>query len=143
MWPYAFQICRGSEGEGVDVTVSSGGGSLPDVPSMSPLELASTTIGVVRTSSSPNVPSRMTTIQAHPRHSGPLGNPIDIEGVARPSIRDFEILKVISKGAYGVVYLARFQPTGVIYAVKVLKKEDIKRKNIVGRVLSERDIMVK
>lgn len=44
-----------------------------------------------------------------------------------PSISDFEILKPISKGAYGKVYLARKKTTKDLYAIKVLKKLDMVR----------------
>jgi serine/threonine protein kinase len=44
-----------------------------------------------------------------------------------PSIRDFEIIKPISKGAYGRVYLARKRTTRDLYAIKILKKVDMIR----------------
>jgi hypothetical protein len=46
----------------------------------------------------------------------------------RVSIRDFEIVKPISKGAFGKVYLARKRTTGDQYAIKVLAKEHLVRK---------------
>ena len=42
-----------------------------------------------------------------------------------PSIRDFEILKPISKGAYGRVFLAQKKTTRDVYAIKVLKREEM------------------
>lgn len=53
----------------------------------------------------------------------------------RVSIRDFQIVKPISKGAFGKVYLARKKTTGDQYAIKVLAKEHLKRKKQV-RVFS-------
>ncbi len=41
---------------------------------------------------------------------------------SRLSIRDFEIIKPISKGAFGRVYLAKKKKTGDYFAIKVLKK---------------------
>ena len=41
------------------------------------------------------------------------------------SIHDFEILKPISKGAYGRVFLAQKKTTKDIYAIKVLKREEM------------------
>lgn len=38
----------------------------------------------------------------------------------RTSIDDFEIIKPISKGAYGKVFLARKRTTGDLFAIKVL-----------------------
>ncbi|GMF41003.1 unnamed protein product [Phytophthora fragariaefolia] len=46
----------------------------------------------------------------------------------RVSIRDFQIVKPISKGAFGKVYLARKKTTGDQYAIKVLAKEHLLRK---------------
>ncbi|CAG8601869.1 18016_t:CDS:10, partial [Acaulospora morrowiae] len=47
-----------------------------------------------------------------------------------PSIQDFEIIKPISRGAFGKVYLARKKTTGDLYAIKILKKVDMVRKNM-------------
>ncbi|CAG8544026.1 1789_t:CDS:2, partial [Cetraspora pellucida] len=55
-----------------------------------------------------------------------------------PSIQDFEIIKPISRGAFGKVYLARKKTTGDLYAIKILKKADMVRKNMVNHVLAER-----
>ncbi|KAK6938801.1 Protein kinase domain [Dillenia turbinata] len=43
----------------------------------------------------------------------------------RTSIDDFEIIKPISRGAFGKVYLARKRATGDLFAIKVLKKLDM------------------
>jgi serine/threonine-protein kinase RIM15 len=59
-----------------------------------------------------------------------------------PSIKDFEIIKPISKGAFGSVYLARKKSTGEYYAIKVLKKADMVAKNQVTNVKAERAIMM-
>ncbi|CAI4060888.1 hypothetical protein SKDZ_06G0320 [Saccharomyces kudriavzevii ZP591] len=59
-----------------------------------------------------------------------------------PSIRDYDILKPISKGAYGSVYLARKKLTGDYFAIKVLRKSDMIAKNQVTNVKSERAIMM-
>ncbi|KNC71454.1 hypothetical protein SARC_16007 [Sphaeroforma arctica JP610] len=55
-----------------------------------------------------------------------------------PSITDFQILKPISKGAFGKVYLARKITTQDLYAIKVMKKADMIRKNLVANVLAEK-----
>ncbi|KAG0659972.1 rim15, signal transduction response regulator [Maudiozyma exigua] len=60
----------------------------------------------------------------------------------QPSIKDYDILKPISKGAYGSVYLARKKLTGDYFAVKVLRKSDMIAKNQVMNVKSERAIMM-
>jgi hypothetical protein len=56
-------------------------------------------------------------------------------------IQDFEIVKPISKGAFGVVYLCKHKPTGEFFAVKVLKKADVRRKNQFNCVNAEKKIM--
>lgn len=59
-----------------------------------------------------------------------------------PSIKDYDILKPISKGAYGSVYLARKKITGEYFAIKVLKKSDMIAKNQVTNIKSERAILM-
>jgi serine/threonine-protein kinase RIM15 len=59
-----------------------------------------------------------------------------------PSVKDFEIIKPISKGAFGSVYLAKKRSTGDYYAMKVLKKADMVAKNQVTNVKAERAIMM-
>ncbi|GAA5922084.1 uncharacterized protein JCM15063_003180 [Sporobolomyces koalae] len=58
------------------------------------------------------------------------------------SIKDFKILKPISKGAFGSVYLAKKVTTGDYYAIKVLKKSDMVAKNQVTNVKAERMILM-
>eukprot|EP01125_Pyxidicula_operculata_P010129 TRINITY_DN3337_c0_g3_i1.p1 TRINITY_DN3337_c0_g3~~TRINITY_DN3337_c0_g3_i1.p1 ORF type:complete len:1106 (+),score=275.64 TRINITY_DN3337_c0_g3_i1:614-3931(+) len=59
------------------------------------------------------------------------------------SIADFKILKPISRGAFGRVYLATKKLTGDLYAIKVIKKDDIVRKNLESSVIAERDAMAR
>ncbi|KAF1959248.1 hypothetical protein CC80DRAFT_323955 [Byssothecium circinans] len=59
-----------------------------------------------------------------------------------PSIKDFEVIKPISKGAFGSVYLAKKKTTGEYYAIKVLRKADMVAKNQVTNVKAERAIMM-
>ena len=58
------------------------------------------------------------------------------------SIKDFDIIKPISKGAFGSVYLAKKRTTGDYYAIKVLKKADMIAKNQVTNVKAERKILM-
>ncbi|CAN0902232.1 Probable serine/threonine protein kinase IREH1 [Linum grandiflorum] len=60
----------------------------------------------------------------------------------RTSIDDFEIMKPISRGAFGRVFLAKKRTTGDLFAIKVLKKADMIRKNAVESILAERDILI-
>ncbi|KAJ1898346.1 rim15, signal transduction response regulator, partial [Coemansia sp. IMI 209127] len=59
-----------------------------------------------------------------------------------PTIDDFELLKPISKGAYGSVYLAKKRTTGEYYAIKALRKADMIAKNQISNVKAERAIMM-
>mmetsp|Transcript_9435 Transcript_9435/g.18715 ORF Transcript_9435/g.18715 Transcript_9435/m.18715 type:complete len:591 (+) Transcript_9435:332-2104(+) len=43
------------------------------------------------------------------------------------SLRSFEILRVLGKGSHGKVYLVKHRSSGVLYAMKQLKKENVLR----------------
>lgn len=58
------------------------------------------------------------------------------------SIKDFDIIKPISKGAFGSVFLAKKKVTGDYYAIKVLKKADMIAKNQITNVKAERMILM-
>lgn len=58
-------------------------------------------------------------------------------------IKDYEIIKAISKGAFGSVFLAKRRLTGDYVAIKCLKKRDMIAKNQVLNVKSERAVMMK
>ncbi|XP_020866277.1 probable serine/threonine protein kinase IRE3 isoform X1 [Arabidopsis lyrata subsp. lyrata] len=60
----------------------------------------------------------------------------------RISIDDFELKETISRGAFGHVVLARKNTTGDLFAIKVLRKADMIRKNAVESILAERDILI-
>lgn len=60
----------------------------------------------------------------------------------RITIEDFDILKLISRGAFGRVFLAKKRATGDNFAIKVLRKIDMIRKNAVENILAERDILI-
>ncbi|NXX01501.1 GWL kinase, partial [Larus smithsonianus] len=62
-----------------------------------------------------------------------------IEVPRPPSIEEFTIVKPISRGAFGKVYLGR--KAGRLYAVKVMKKADMINKNMVHQVQAERDAL--
>jgi serine/threonine-protein kinase RIM15 len=62
---------------------------------------------------------------------------------APSSIKDFDIIKPVSKGAFGSVFLAKKKTTGDYYAIKVLKKADMIAKNQITNVKAERMILMK
>jgi serine/threonine-protein kinase RIM15 len=74
-----------------------------------------------------------------PRHSTTIPAPRS----SPTSIKDFDIIKPISKGAFGSVFLAKKKATGDYYAVKVLKKADMIAKNQITNVKAERMILMK
>ncbi|KAJ3450121.1 non-specific serine/threonine protein kinase [Anaeramoeba flamelloides] len=55
---------------------------------------------------------------------------------------DFEILKIIGKGAFGIVSLAREKSTGDVYAMKILNKQKMIKQGQVDHAKTERDLMV-
>ncbi|EDR22800.1 serine/threonine protein kinase, putative [Entamoeba dispar SAW760] len=54
---------------------------------------------------------------------------------------DFEVIKKFSEGAYSKLYLVKKKTTGDVYAMKVSKKSDMKRKNVIDGVLAEKKIL--
>ncbi|KAB5546105.1 hypothetical protein PHYPO_G00068310 [Pangasianodon hypophthalmus] len=67
---------------------------------------------------------------------GPSSNP-----TAKPS--DFNFLKVIGKGSFGKVLLARHRGDDKFYAVKVLQKKAILKKKEEKHIMSERNVLLK
>ena len=67
----------------------------------------------------------------------------DFEGEFGLSKRlaDYEVLGVLGKGEYGTVFKVRFAKTGLIYAMKVMKKTDIAKDKLANRIRLERDIL--
>ena len=58
---------------------------------------------------------------------GPTEN---LMGTGKISKDDFLILKVIGRGSFGKVYLVRKKDTGLAYAMKILKKDQLIKKNL-------------
>ncbi|XP_072385316.1 serine/threonine-protein kinase greatwall [Diabrotica undecimpunctata] len=59
-----------------------------------------------------------------------------------PDIHDFVILKPISRGAFGKVFLGyKKNNTDVMYAIKVMKKTEMINKNMVNQVQNERNAL--
>ncbi|KAI8078172.1 uncharacterized protein B0P05DRAFT_491594 [Gilbertella persicaria] len=69
-------------------------------------------------------------------------SPVSSARSVAPSIKDFDIIKPISKGAFGSVFLAKKRVTGDYYAIKFLKKSDMIAKNQVTNVKAERMILM-
>jgi serine/threonine protein kinase len=58
------------------------------------------------------------------------------------SAKDFNQISVIGKGSYGKVLLVQKKDTGKRYALKILKKEEIIRRNQYEHTMAERRILV-
>ncbi|XP_038207645.1 serine/threonine-protein kinase greatwall isoform X3 [Zerene cesonia] len=59
-----------------------------------------------------------------------------------PDIHDFTIIKPISRGAFGKVFLAQKKHNPEqLYAIKVMKKSDMINKNMVTQVVTERNAL--
>jgi serine/threonine-protein kinase RIM15 len=103
----------------------------------------------------PSLPTRRSSLTQRIQKSGsstpssmwksplsPLPAPMVANRPVAPSIKDFDIIKPISKGAFGSVFLAKKRVTGDYYAIKFLKKSDMIAKNQVTNVKAERMILM-
>ncbi|KAK2466121.1 hypothetical protein APHAL10511_001763 [Amanita phalloides] len=90
---------------------------------------------------------RHSTVNPIMSSSGPLSprqaSTVPLSRTTPTSIKDFDIIKPISKGAFGSVFLAKKKATGDYYAIKVLKKADMIAKNQITNVKAERMILMK
>lgn len=60
---------------------------------------------------------------------------------AKISVRDFEPLKIIGRGAFGEVRVCKNKKTSEVVAIKKMKKNEMIYKNQVAHVRAERDIL--
>lgn len=58
-----------------------------------------------------------------------------------PSLDDFELLRLIGTGSFAKVVLVRHKATGQLFAMKVLKKEELFRRNQIDHTKTERLIL--
>ena len=63
------------------------------------------------------------------------------DGMPRVTLEDFDLLKVLGKGGFGKVMLVRKKGSTDIYAMKVLKKEAVIRRNQVAHTKTETHIL--
>eukprot|EP00924_Labyrinthula_sp_SR-Ha-C_P005241 snap_masked-scaffold_1-processed-gene-25.42-mRNA-1 protein AED:0.01 eAED:0.01 QI:99/0.66/0.75/1/1/1/4/152/660 len=64
------------------------------------------------------------------------------ESVSTPKLEDFQLVKRIGEGSFGKVYLVRsLDDSDEIYAMKVLKKKELKRKKQVEHTKTELKVM--
>lgn len=59
----------------------------------------------------------------------------------RMSVADFDMRKIIGRGAFGEVRVCREKRTGKVYAIKTMRKTEMLKKNQVDHVKAERDVL--
>ena len=57
------------------------------------------------------------------------------------TIQDFKIIKIISRGAFGRVFLAQKKSTGDYFAIKVLRKREMMNRSQLDHVKAEQNIL--
>ena len=70
-----------------------------------------------------------------PNQEAEISKPRDAEiraGIKDPSENDFDIIKLISNGAYGAVYLVKHKETRQRFALKKINKQNLILRNQVG-----------
>ncbi|CAG2191168.1 SGK3 [Mytilus edulis] len=77
--------------------------------------------------------------------NGKDNNPVNLGPSEKTSVKpsDFEFLKVIGKGSFGKVLLARHKNESKMFAIKVLQKQAIMKRNEVKHIMSERNVLLK
>ena len=66
-----------------------------------------------------------------------------VPGSRAITTEDFDLLVVIGMGAFGRVLQVRSRIDGQVYAMKVISKKVLKKKNSVANMVAERDILTK
>lgn len=57
-------------------------------------------------------------------------------------LEDFKIINLLGVGAYGQVFLVLEETSSTLFAMKVIKKRDIMKKNLVRYTKSERNVLI-
>ena len=68
---------------------------------------------------------------------------VESQPVWKLTRKDFEFLRLIGRGNFAKVFLVKKLSTGVLYAMKVLKKRDIDKQNQRLHTIVERNILAK
>lgn len=86
--------------------------------------------------------TRMADLLRELKASGPLQDMLQqAEEGGGVSLDSFELLAVLGRGGFGKVMQVRYRPTGAIYAMKILKKTELRRRRQVERTITERSIL--
>lgn len=58
-----------------------------------------------------------------------------------PNLDDFILMKVVGKGSYGKVMLVKHKDNNMVYAMKMLRKENVIKRNQVEHTKTERNVL--
>ena len=58
------------------------------------------------------------------------------------TVKDYEPLSIIGRGAFGEVRICRHKQSGEVVAMKKMKKDEMDQKNQVEHIKAERDLLV-
>lgn len=75
---------------------------------------------------------------AYPTMNGPNGSYSHAQKIG---LKEFALLKVVGKGSFGKVMQVRKRDSGLVYAMKVLTKSNIIRRNQVEHTRTERNVL--
>jgi len=62
--------------------------------------------------------------------------------LADPTFKDFEMVMVLGRGAFGKVFLARLKTNNTFYAVKSIRKDILIEMDQIESTILEKDIML-
>ena len=71
-----------------------------------------------------------------------MGNNVAVPPGRKLNLEDFDLVRLVGKGAFGKVWQVRKRDSGEIFAMKVLDKKTVIEQNLVAHTVLERDVML-
>ena len=137
-------------GDAVAAAQGGGGGPTNGMPYQQPhsFNAVSGHAAATHTSRGP-IAAVLTPLHSHAAHNntaaGSYANPAvaaaAAQQAAKVGLKEFALLKVVGKGSFGKVMQVRKKDTGRIYAMKVLQKANIIKRNQVEHTRTERNVL--